>query len=154
MRYGMVIDLEKCTGCMSCDMACKRGNYTPPGVDWTKVHIYKTGGYPNAKSRSLPTLCMHCEEPECLTACPTDGTSHRADGVVIIDNDRCVGCGYCALACPHEVRVLNRIEPRPYYDPHDFTPFEKIGYFQELGPVKHAKCVIEKCTFCQHRLDQ
>ncbi len=154
MRYGMVIDLSMCSGCMSCDVACKRENFTPPGVYWSKVHIYETGRYPGVKLRSLPTLCMHCEEPACEKACPTGATSHRPDGVVTIDNDRCVGCGYCAMACPYQARVLNRSEPRPYHQSHDFTPFEKVGYFQKLGAVEHGKGVIEKCTFCVHRLDQ
>jgi molybdopterin-containing oxidoreductase family iron-sulfur binding subunit len=154
MKYGMVVDLSKCCGCMSCDVACKREHFTPPGVHWSKVHIYETGTYPHTKLRSLPTLCMHCEEPACEKACPTGATSKRPDGVVTIDNDRCVGCGYCAMACPYEARVLNTTEPRPYHEPHDFTPFEKIGYFQKLGPVEHGKGVIEKCTFCLHRLEQ
>jgi molybdopterin-containing oxidoreductase family iron-sulfur binding subunit len=154
MRYGMVIDLEKCSGCMTCDVACKRENFTPPGVQWSKVHIYETGKYPETKLRSLPTLCMHCEDPACLKACPTGATTKRPDGVVIIDNDRCVGCGYCALACPYEARTLNRAEPRPYHGAHGFTPFEKVGYFKPLGAVEHGKGVIEKCTFCVHRLEQ
>ena len=154
MRYGMVIDLSKCSGCMSCDVACKRENFTPPGVHWSKVHIYETGRYPLVKLRALPTHCMHCEEPACEKACPTGATVRRPDGVVFIDNDRCVGCGYCAMACPYEARVLNRDAPRPYHAPHDFTPFEKIGYFQRLGAVEHGKGVIEKCTFCLHRLEQ
>ena len=150
----MVIDLSKCSGCMSCDVACKRENFTPPGVHWSKVHIYETGRYPLVKLRALPTHCMHCEEPACEKACPTGATVRRPDGVVFIDNDRCVGCGYCAMACPYEARVLNRDAPRPYHAPHDFTPFEKIGYFQRLGAVEHGKGVIEKCTFCLHRLEQ
>ena len=154
MRYGMVIDLSKCSGCMSCDVACKRENFTPPGVHWSKVHIYETGRYPHSKLRALPTHCMHCEEPACEKACPTGATVRRPDGVVVIDNDRCVGCGYCAMACPYEARVLNRDAPRPYHAPHDFTPFEKVGYFQRLGAVEHGKGVIEKCTFCLHRLEQ
>ncbi len=106
MRYGMVIDLSKCSGCMSCDVACKRENFTPPGVHWSKVHIYETGRYPDRKLRALPTHCMHCDEPACEKACPTGATQPRPDGVVSIDNDRCVGCGYCAMACPYEARVL------------------------------------------------
>jgi molybdopterin-containing oxidoreductase family iron-sulfur binding subunit len=154
MKYGMVIDLSKCSGCMSCDVACKRENFTPPGVHWSKVHIYETGTFPNSKLRALPTHCMHCEEPACLQACPTGATAKRADGVVFIDPERCVGCGYCAMACPYEARVLNRETPRPYHPSYDFTPFEKIGYFQRLGVVEHGKGVIEKCTFCLHRLEQ
>ena len=154
MRYGMVIDLSKCSGCMSCDVACKRENFTPPGVHWSKVHIYETGRYPDSKLRALPSHCMHCDEPACKKACPTGATVLRSDGVVFIDNDRCVGCGYCALACPYEARVLSPGDPQPYHAPHDFTPFEKIGYFRRLGSVEHGKGVIEKCTLCLHRLEQ
>jgi molybdopterin-containing oxidoreductase family iron-sulfur binding subunit len=154
MRYGMVIDLAKCSGCMSCDVACKRENFTPPGVHWSKVHIYETGTYPHSVLRALPTHCMHCEEPACRKACPTGATGKRADGVVFIDPDRCIGCGYCAVACPYEARTLNLHTPRPYHAPHDFTPFERIGYFRRLGPVEHGKGVVEKCTFCLHRLEQ
>ena len=115
MRYGMVIDLKKCSGCMSCDVACKRENFTPPGVHWSRVHIYETGTYPTVKLRSLPTHCMHCEEPACKKACPTGATTQRADGIVQIDNEVCIGCGYCALACPYEARSLNRTDPQPYH---------------------------------------
>ena len=154
MRYGMVIDLSKCSGCMSCVVACKRENFTPPGVHWTKVHAYEIGKYPQARLRFLPTLCMHCEEPACLEACPTGATKQRPDGIVTIDNERCIGCGYCALACPYEARSRNEAKPRPYHQPHDFTPFERVGYFQKLDPVEHDKGVIEKCTFCIHRVDK
>ena len=148
MRYGMVIDLKKCSGCMSCDVACKRENFTPPSVHWSKVHIYETGTYPTVKLRSLPTHCMHCEEPACKKACPTGATTRRADGIVQIDNGVCIGCGYCALACPYEARSLNRTDPQPYHPAFGFTPFEEIGY------VDHEKGIIEKCTFCLHRLEQ
>jgi molybdopterin-containing oxidoreductase family iron-sulfur binding subunit len=154
MRYGMVIDLRKCSGCMSCDVACKRENFTPPGIHWTKVHIYETGSYPKTKLRSLPTGCMHCEEPACAKNCPTGATSIRPDGIVQIDNNVCIGCGYCALSCPYDARALARTDPQPYHPAFGFTPTEKIGYFQKLGVVEHRKGIIEKCTFCVHRLEQ
>ncbi len=99
MRYGMVIDLQNCSGCMSCNVACKRENFTPPGVHWSKCT--STRPAPIQDQAPVPsTLCMHCDEPACLKACPTGATTKRPDGVVIIDNDICIGCGYCALACP------------------------------------------------------
>ena len=155
MRYGMVIDLDKCTGCMSCDVACKRENFTPPGVHWSKVHIYETGAYPQSKLRSLPTLCMHCDEPACRKACPTGATSQatRRRG-----DHRQRSLHRMRLLCPGLSRTRRvrstATEPRAYHAPHDFTPVEKIGYFQKLGTVEHGKGVIEKCTFCLHRLEQ
>lgn len=148
MRYGMVIDLGTCTGCGACAVACKRENATPPGVFWSRVHIYETGSYPNARLRFLPTLCMQCDEPPCHEACPSGATIKRADGIVVIDDEACIGCGYCVWACPYESRQLTREDPSPYHPGHGYTPFEKRGY------IEHHKGRIEKCTFCAPRLEE
>ena len=101
-RYGMVIDLGRCVGCDSCSIACKAQNATPRGVLWNKVLKYETGAYPDSKLKFLPMQCMHCAEPECERVCPTGAISKRSDGIVVIDQDKCMGCRYCGLACPYE----------------------------------------------------
>lgn len=148
MKYGMVIDLAKCVGCSACAVACKQENATPPGVFWGRVHIYETGRYPEVKLRYLPTLCMHCEEPACEKACPTGATSRRQDGIVVVDEDVCIGCGYCVWACPYQARALNRRAPRPYHPAYGLTPYEEEEYDE------HQKGIVEKCNFCVGRVDQ
>jgi molybdopterin-containing oxidoreductase family iron-sulfur binding subunit len=144
----MVIDLKKCSGCGACAIACKQNNATPPGVWWNKVYQFETGIYPNCKLKFLPAACQQCEEPACLAACPTGATSNRADGIVVVDDEVCIGCGYCAWSCPYAARKLNHEEPKPYHGTKGFTPFEEIMY-QRKG---HKKGVVEKCNFCIERL--
>jgi len=85
MRYGMVIDLQKCTGCNSCTVACRAEKGTPAGVHFHKVMKYETGKYPNAKMKFLPMPCMHCQDPPCLKVCPTAATYIHPDGLVLVD---------------------------------------------------------------------
>ncbi len=146
MRYGMVIDLTRCVGCNACAAACKQVNSTPPGVFWSKVLLYETGDYPQARLRFLPMLCMHCQEAPCLEACPTGATYRGEGGLVLVDDDRCVGCRYCMMACPYEARTYNSTRPREYYPGQGRTEFE------EMSDEPHPKGAIEKCTFCAPRL--
>jgi molybdopterin-containing oxidoreductase family iron-sulfur binding subunit len=131
-HYGMLIDLKACIGCHACSIACKLENDTPLDVDWHRVltvggeHLdTPRGTYPNLSLYWLPVPCMHCENPPCEKVCPTTAISQRTDGIVLIDQDKCVECGYCAWACPYQVPQHNR----------------------EAG-------VVEKCTLCAHRVDQ
>ncbi|MFC1910538.1 4Fe-4S dicluster domain-containing protein, partial [Chloroflexota bacterium] len=145
-RYGMVIDLKRCVGCDTCTMACKAANATTRGILWNRVLKYESGKYPYSKLNFLPMLCMHCKEPECEKVCPTGATSKRADGIVVVDNDKCIGCQYCMLACPYASRYyFNKVNT--YYPKH-ITPFEEIGY------KKHKLGTVEKCDFCAERLER
>lgn len=143
----MVIDLGKCFGCAACAIACKAENSTPPGIWWARVHHTETGKYPNAMRVNLPTVCMHCDNPPCVTVCPTGASHKRPDGIVAIDYDKCIGCKYCVQACPYASRqFLDKI--KPYYPGHGLTPYEQYGY------AKHQEGVVEKCTFCaSNRID-
>jgi len=100
----MVADLRRCVGCQTCTASCKQKNATPPGVQWRRVLDLETGEYPNVKRVFMPVGCMHCDDPPCMTVCPSTATRKRADGIVTVDPDLCIGCAYCAVACPYEAR--------------------------------------------------
>ncbi len=124
-RWGMVVDLRRCIGCQACTVACGTENHTPLGQYRTVVHQFEIPGADGRPRRaSLPRLCNHCAEPPCIPVCPVGATFQRADGIVLVDNTRCVGCGYCVQACPYDARFVNA----------------------ELGTA-------DKCTFCVHRVD-
>lgn len=145
-RLGMAIDLKKCIGCNACTIACKAENATPPGVFWARVLEKEEGKYPTAKRVILPVLCNHCEDPACLRVCPSGATTQRADGIILVDQDKCTGCKACVTACPYDARFfLDKITG--YYG-DELTPFEKVGY------VKHQEGTVGKCTFCVHRVDK
>ncbi len=148
MRYGMVIDLTKCVGCNACSVACKQENATPPGIFWSKVVLFESGDYPQARLRFLPTLCMHCQSAPCLDVCPTGATYRSEGGLILINDNLCIACRYCMLACPYEARSYNSTRPHAYYSGQGMTEFE------EQGNTGHIKGSIEKCTFCAHRLGE
>ncbi len=148
MRYGMVLDLRRCVGCNACSVACKQENATPPGVFWSKVIQYETGDFPQARLRFLPMLCMHCQVAPCLEACPTGATYRGDGGVVLVNDDLCIACRYCIMACPYEARSYNSNHAQEYYKGKGLTEYEQRGY------AGHPKGSIEKCTFCAHRLGE
>lgn len=115
-RYAIVTDLNRCVGCLACVVACKGANAVPIGSFWNKVLRIgptpkKDGeGYPNVEMYYLPVQCQHCENPECVKVCPTGASYKAADGTVQIDKEKCIGCQFCAMACPYGVRYLNEEE--------------------------------------------
>jgi molybdopterin-containing oxidoreductase family iron-sulfur binding subunit len=97
----MVIDLDKCTGCQACTTACAMENNRLPGENWQDVLFYSEGSYPNVNMKWFPRPCMHCENPSCVSACPTRATYKDPDGgFVLIDWNKCIGCKACMVACP------------------------------------------------------
>ena len=147
MRYGMIIDLNRCIGCHACTLACTGHNGTPKGVFWSRVQIREKGEYPNAWIHYQPMLCMHCQDPECVRVCPTGASFQREDGIVAIDRDMCIGCQNCIMACPYSART-KLIDIQPYHPGKGFTPYEKIAF------SRHPTGVVGKCDFCAGRLDE
>ena len=133
----MVIDLRKCIGCHSCTVSCKFENNVPYNVFRTWVRVWEKGDWnklvdkngkeqfiPQVALSYLPRLCNHCDDPPCVEVCPVEATFKREDGLVLIDDDECIGCKYCIQACPYDMRFIN---------PKTQTA--------------------DKCTFCVHRLE-
>jgi phenylacetyl-CoA:acceptor oxidoreductase 27-kDa subunit len=145
MRWGMVIDLRRCVGCQTCTIACKQENGLPAGTVWRFVADIEIGEYPNVRRLFLPMQCMHCAEPPCVPVCPTGASRQRADGIVWVRYDDCVGCGYCAMACPYHARHLVHEANGYFAQP---TPSE----LAQAEPERHG--VMTKCTFCKDRVDE
>ena len=106
-RYGMLINTKKCIGCYACRVACQRQNDLLPTQDFIRYEEKETGTYPNVSIETVPLQCMHCEDAPCVAVCPTGAAYKGADGVVAVDEGRCIGCKYCMAACPYQVRVVN-----------------------------------------------
>ena len=148
MRLGMLINLIKCIGCYSCVIRCKQEHFLPPGMVWGRLLISETGTYPKVTKQVYPVLCSHCKEALCIKACPTGATQKREDGIVWIDQDKCVGCRYCLIACPYQIRSYYS-EEKEYFPNQGFTEFEKMR--KRLYPLQTG--VVLKCNFCLERID-
>lgn len=149
MRWGMVIDLQKCIGCYSCVVACKQEHFLPRDVFWNRVLISHNGRFPAVTKEILPVLCNHCQEAPCLKVCPTNATTQRADGVVMVDYDKCIGCRYCVIACPYQNRTF-LAEQGELFKGWGYTPPETLG--QKLYPLQTGTTV--KCNFCVEKIDE
>lgn len=145
-RYGMVVDLNRCVGCQTCAIACTHANDTPPGVQWRQVLDVETGAWPDVQRLFLVTGCQHCAEPPCVPVCPSGATRQRADGLVTMDYDACIGCGYCAVACPYQARTIVH-DRRWYYGGEPTIQEARAADDDRLG-------VAGKCTFCVERIDE
>jgi phenylacetyl-CoA:acceptor oxidoreductase subunit 1 len=144
-RYAMVADLRRCVGCQACTAACKEANATAPGVQWRRVVDIEVGEYPNVNRVFVPTGCQHCADPPCMHVCPSTATRQRKDGIVTIDYDLCIGCGYCAVACPYEARYFTGKPSFAFGE----TPSEA----EEVRHDPKTIGVATKCTFCADRID-
>lgn len=106
-NYVMFIDPNKCTGCNACRIACQMQWNLPPHMNFNKLDECVEGQYPNLTRVITPTQCQHCDNPPCQTVCPTNATYKRDDGIVLIDERKCIGCKHCMVACPYEARVIS-----------------------------------------------
>ena len=114
-RLAFFFDSSACSGCKACQVACKDKNDLPVGQLWRRVYEVSGGGWKQAGASwtqdvfayNLSLSCNHCADPVCATNCPTKAIRQREDGIVLIDQDACIGCKYCAWACPYGVRELD-----------------------------------------------
>jgi molybdopterin-containing oxidoreductase family iron-sulfur binding subunit len=151
----MVIDLDRCNGCQACEVACRAENNIAVGgpeaarqnrtIFWMRVHTELEGEWPNLRARFVPQPCMHCDNPPCTAVCPVEATSIDSEGIVGQIYARCIGCRYCANACPYTVKSFNWTRPS---FPASVAP--TLNPDVSVRPVG----VIEKCTFCHHRLQK
>ena len=106
-RLGMVIDTRRCVGCMDCVVACKTENGTPEGMNRDWITYATRGKFPNLSLTIQSERCNHCDNPPCVDNCPTGALSKRIDGIVTLEQDRCVGCKYCTWSCPYGAPQFN-----------------------------------------------
>ncbi len=127
-KLGLVIDLDICVGCHACAVSCKEWNTggmaapltdenpygkDPSGVWFNRVHSYEVAPTPTQPAMTLhfPRSCLHCETPACVTVCPTGASYKRVeDGIVLVDEDKCIGCKLCSWACPYGAREYSAVE--------------------------------------------
>jgi molybdopterin-containing oxidoreductase family iron-sulfur binding subunit len=145
-RWGMLIDLRKCReDCTACVDACREENNTGMYGDnrydiyWIRKVTIESKDPASTTKQSLPLLCNHCDDPPCALVCPVQATYKREDGIVIVDQHRCIGCRYCMIACPYNARFFN------YQDNHEW-PNKKYP--------KRSHGVAESCNLCAHLLDK
>lgn len=146
-RWGMAVDTERCIGCWSCAVICKAENDVPLGMWWNRIltqgddlDVPHTGDTGNLDMHWVPLACQHCDDAPCEKVCPTSATWIDEHGLVLVDQDACIGCRYCMAACPYGVRVFNWGDPE--------HPVEGQGGMVGARPTG----TVEKCTMCVHRL--
>jgi len=138
-KFVMVFDLAKCDGCGKCTEACGKMHFVPPERQWIKVLRMRDAEH--TAPYFFPQPCYHCDNPPCTKVCPVDATFKRQDGIVLIDNERCIGCRFCMAACPYGARSFN------WGHPHDPAEAKQEGYSPEQGFPRRVGTV-EKCDFC------
>ncbi len=138
----MVIDLRYCDGCESCTLACQQRHDLPKEQTWLKVYTMTDA---NGGTFHMPRLCMMCENPPCMYVCPVGATFRNADGVVLVDQNVCIGCRACMAACPYEARYFNWTDPPKLTHRLPMPPTPEF-------PVPQVKGTVGKCVLCVDRL--
>ena len=173
MGYGMVIDQQLCVGCAACTIACKAENNTPVGFNWCDKITRTAGTFPNVRYEYISTMCNHCENAPCVSACPTQAMyKDRETGLTLHDPNKCIGCKACMVNCPYGVIKYNWDTPHADWRDSNtlsegtFSPSEMVAEVGAEGsptsnperaatyPVVRARGTVEKCTFCDHRLKE
>src|SRR5512140_2398868 len=155
-RWGMVIDLDRCTACQACVVACQVENNVPPAdhtdaergraISWMRLAPFEDGEHGTRPGlRLVPLPCMHCDKPPCMKVCPAKATRIDHEGLVGQVYPRCIGCRYCTTACPYTVRQFNWKLP-------DWPKPMEQGLSPDVSV--RPRGVVEKCSFCHHRLQQ
>lgn len=141
--WAMIIDQSKCEGCGYCTQACRATNNISPNISWTRViemdEVCDEKVY-------LPRPCQQCAKAPCVEVCPVKATTVRSDGIVMMDYDRCIGCRYCEVACPYDARRFN------WGEEEGENAYQPTWGSAEVP--RRPRGVVEKCTFCVHRIDR
>ena len=138
-KFVMVIDLAKCDGCKTCTVSCQNMHYTESDREWIKVFKMKDAKY--TSPYFFPKPCYHCDNPPCTKVCPVNATFKRKDGIVLVDNERCIGCRSCMAACPYSTRFFN------WSHPIQSAEVAHMAYSPEQS-VPRRMGTVEKCDFC------
>ena len=146
--WGMVIDLDRCTGCQACVMACKAENNVPAvgakeaglgrTISWMQVLVEES----EERTRFLPRPCFQCDDPPCTKVCPVYATYRNPEGIVAQIYARCIGCRFCMAGCPYNAKYFN------------WRRYQQEAPGQNPDVSVRPKGVVEKCTFCHHRLQK
>lgn len=142
-HWGMLINLDVCIGCAYCQRACNATNDVWEEQPWNLVVEEKTS---TGRTFFFTRPCLHCQDAPCVEVCPVQATYVREDGIVMMDYDRCIGCRYCQVACPYDARRFN------WQERNDENPYIPTWGIAEVE--RRPRGVIEKCTFCVHRIDE
>jgi molybdopterin-containing oxidoreductase family iron-sulfur binding subunit len=152
-NWGMVVDVDRCTGCQACVVSCTAENNIPLNTEnlyqslrsfsWIRIERYWEGDYPDVKARFIPIMCQHCGNAPCEPVCPVFATYHNNEGLNVQVYNRCVGTRYCANGCPYHARFFNYWEPVwPESLRNQINPDVTI----------RTRGVMEKCSFCIQRI--
>lgn len=149
-KWVMVIDLKKCDGCIGlgiqpqCTKSCIQGHYVPKGQKWIEIFEDEL---PGGGTYFLPTPCYHCDNAPCVNVCPVAATYHTDSGVVLIDQQRCIGCRMCMAACPYHRRFFNWGTP-------ELPPEAALAEYSPEHQVPAIKGTVMKCDFCPDMMQQ